>query len=71
MNYEPGNIVTYRTYGCPYGDRRVRVTSKGNYTARGDEVRPAFKGIVLEGPEEGMKVLGYDKQIIKVEANAI
>ena len=60
-DYGTGDIVVYRTSTDDV--RRVRVDS------RTDNVKhntPGFDGVVVDGPEKGKDVWGYDDQIITV-----
>lgn len=56
MNYEIGDTIVYTS-----GTRRVvLVDDKDSDIKNG---LPGFGGLVIEGPDKGMTVWGYDSQI--------
>lgn len=56
MDYKIGDIIVY-------GHRVVLVDEKDSDIKNG---QPGFGGIVVEGPDLGMSVWGYDSQIDSV-----
>lgn len=56
--YEVGDTISYTPFGG--GVRRVRVVESFADVKNGE---PGFDGIVLDGPEEGATVWGYDRQV--------
>jgi hypothetical protein len=57
--YKVGDTITYLTYG---GTRRkIKVIGVEEDIKNGE---PGFDGVVLEGPEKGDEVWGYDDQIV-------
>lgn len=64
MNYEVGDtiIVSMASWGCK-DDRIVLVDEHEQDIKNG---RPGFGGTVIEGPETGMTVWGYDTQVTGV-----
>lgn len=62
MEYNVGDTITYRAFGGVL--RVVRVEEKDPDIKNG---QPGFDGTVIEGPDAGMSVWGYDDQIEIVE----
>jgi hypothetical protein len=59
--YEVGSVIEYETFGG--GLRVVRVEVVEANIKNG---LPGFDGTVVEGPDRGMSVWGYDDQIVRV-----
>jgi hypothetical protein len=59
--YETGDVITYRAFGKVL--RTVRVSTREPDVKNG---RPGFDGQVIDGPERGTDVWGYDSQIEEV-----
>ena len=62
MDYEAGDVITYRPVGG--GLRRVLVEQRLANVKKG---RPGFDGTVIAGPEKGKAVWGYDDQIVPLQ----
>lgn len=61
MEYSVGDIITYYTFG---GTRRtVRVDFRDPDIKNGN---PGFDATIVDGPDTGMSVWGYDDQIAEV-----
>lgn len=60
MNYKLGDVIVYHSGGSK---RVVLVDEKESDIKNG---RPGFGGTVIDGPDTGMSVWGYDSQIEEV-----
>lgn len=61
MDYNVGDTIVYSTFG---GDLRVVLVE-----GKDEDIKngcPGFDGTVIEGPDIGMGVWGYDNQIVEV-----
>jgi len=61
FTYSVNSVVDYQTFTGEV--RTVRVTRIENDIKNG---RSGFDGHLLDGPDTGMKVWGYDDQIVRV-----
>jgi hypothetical protein len=61
LDYEAGDVIVYGAFGGV-----VRVVLVDEHTDDVKNGRPGFGGVVLDGPEKGAGVWGYDDQITQI-----